>query len=157
MPPSHSNSHSHLLGSAHEIVRPGSAGATFGLSTPNFADLFNGAMPSGQPPTSVLGGMNTPGIFGGLLQSGNFSPNLPNTFGLALSDIPTRPASAPPTPSPAINDPRLFAPASDYFTIKKTGGAASQPHGSAAFGDLLMGASLPSHLGGGSINPTVMA
>lgn len=107
------------------INRPGSAGARFGLSTPNFADLFGDSI--GRFP-----GMSTPGA-----GPPTMSPALPNTFGLSLNDIPVRPASAPPTPSPAI-DARLFAPNADYFSAKNL----SHHHGGSTpnmFGDLLAG------------------
>lgn len=106
-------------GQSQGMSRPGSAGATFGLSTPNFADLFGGYM-------TKMGGTGSPGGI-------TFSPQLPNTFGLSMSDIPVRPASAPPTPSPAL-DTRLVAPGGDYFSLK--GGAAVIGNGNTSFGDL---------------------
>lgn len=61
---------------------------------------------------------------------------LPNTFGLSLKDLSVRPASAPATPSPAIN-PAYFAPGNDsYYTAKSGGGSGATPSG--VFGDLLM-------------------
>lgn len=63
----------------------------------------------------------------------NMSPGLPNTFGLSLQDIPIRPASAPPTPSPAL-DTRLVAPTQDYFSSKNL---TSNLGTSAAFADFL--------------------
>lgn len=148
--PSHGNSNQ--LGSIGDINRPGSAGATFGLATPNFADLFNGAMGKlgngGTTPAFGAGLLFTPGGImssGGMLGGGNssnnnnnsmgynMSPGLPNTFGLSLQDIPIRPASAPPTPSPAL-DTRLIAPSQDYFSSKNL---SSNLGTSAAFADFL--------------------
>lgn len=77
-------------------------------------------------------GISTPG---GL----TMSPMLPNTFGLAINDIPVRPASAPPTPSPAL-DIRVggIAPSGDYFSAKNP--STSTP---GIFGDLLAGLNKP--------------
>lgn len=137
----------HQLGTSSDINRPGSAGARFGLATPNFADLFNGAMGKlgngGTTPAFGAGLLFTPG---GIMSSGgmlggnsasnagyNMSPDLPNTFGLSMQDIPIRPASAPPTPSPAL-DNRLLAPSQDYFSSKNM---SSNIGTSAAFADFL--------------------
>ena len=89
----------------HDIERPGSAGPSFGHLTPNYAELLGKTY-------SRSGSTTTPG--------GNA---LPNNFGLSMQDIPVRPASAPPTPSPAL-DPRLSAPGADYFSSKTGGGSA---------------------------------
>lgn len=104
------------------IQRPGSAGARFGLSTPNFADLFGGQM-------AKFPGISTPG-------GPSMSPAMPNTFGLAIQDIPVRPASAPPTPSPA--DIRVHPPSGDYFSAKNSN--LSTP---GIFGDLLASLNRP--------------
>jgi len=119
------------------------------MATPNFADLFNGAMGKigngGQTPAFGAGLLFTPGGImssGGMLGGGssygnstgyNMSPGLPNTFGLSIQDIPIRPASAPPTPSPAL-DTRLIAPSQDYFSSKNF---SSNLGTSAAFADFL--------------------
>jgi hypothetical protein len=50
-----------------------------------------------------------------------------------MQDIPIRPASAPPTPSPAL-DNRLTAPSQDYFSAKNL---SSHMATSAAFADFL--------------------
>lgn len=107
------------------IQRPGSAGARFGIATPNFADLFGGQM-------DKFPGISTPG---GL----TMSPMLPNTFGLAIQDIPARPASAPPTPSPAL-DIRVVVPVpgGDYFSAKNPAGSTP-----GNFGDLLASLNRP--------------
>lgn len=111
--------------SGNDIARPGSAGASFGLSTPNFADLFGSFMNRGNGPTP-----------GGL----SFSPQLPNTFGLSMQDIPVRPASAPPTPSPAL-DIRVVAPGNDYFSSKAPLGGSN----TGSFGDLFASMSQNPH------------
>ncbi|KAK9900254.1 hypothetical protein P389DRAFT_10064 [Cystobasidium minutum MCA 4210] len=157
-------SHGSHLGNPSDINRPGSAGATFGLATPNFADLFNGAMgklgSGGQTPFLGAGLLFTPGGItssGGMLGGGfgpgshngtgyNMSPALPNTFGLSMQDIPIRPASAPPTPSPAL-DTRLMAPSQDYFSSKNL---SSNIGTSAAFADFLA-AYNPTNLQTGSV------
>ena len=107
-----------------QIQRPGSAGARFGVSTPNFADLFGGQM-------AKFPGISTPGGV-------SMSPMLPNTFGLNIQDIPVRPASAPPTPSPAL-DIRVTAPSGDYFSAKN----ASMTSTPGIFGDLLASLNKP--------------
>lgn len=163
LPSQQQDSNNNQLGTTGDINRPGSAGATFGLATPNFADLFNGAMGKlgngGQTPGFGAGLLFTPGgIFssGGMLGGGstynnnnntnnsttgyNMSPGLPNTFGLSIQDIPIRPASAPPTPSPAL-DTRLMAPSQDYFSSKNLSNNLGT---SAAFADFL--AAYPSNV-----------
>ena len=66
------------------------------------------------------------------------SPSLPNTFGLSLQDIPVRPLSAPPTPSPMLpGGPNFTANPNqaDYFSSKKiTGGH----HGASSYLDGLL-------------------
>lgn len=84
--------------------------------------------------------MSSGGMLGGGTSSSfnnstgyNMSSDLPNTFGLSIQDIPIRPASAPPTPSPAI-DSRLMAPSQDYFSSKNLSFNLGT---SAAFADFL--------------------
>lgn len=115
----HSGSAGHSAGDV--ITRPGSAGATFGLATPNFADLFGGAMHNLRTPGALM----------------RMSPSLPNTFGLSLQDIPVRPLSAPPTPSPNIPGAASFIShpgQSDYFSSKRTTGGH---HGASSYLDSL--------------------
>ena len=100
--------HRATLSASDIITRPGSAGATFGgLSNPstsitNFVELLQGVSSTDTTTRN------------GLSHHPHQQPLL-KTFGLCMQDIPVRPASAPPTPSPAL-EPRYSTPAVDYFS-----------------------------------------